>query len=97
MKQILQVGLDKLYKNWKNGGKVEFMFVDKRWEIKVEWLNESCTLGDGWQKFARDTELENGDTLVLSTSSSSGENLVNVCIFKDEDKMVANGEGIILT
>lgn len=72
------------------------MFVDRRWEMKVERINDNCTLGAGWQEFATEIELASGDTLVLFKSTSSDDNLVNVCIFKEEDKVVGLVECIIL-
>lgn len=45
-------------------------------------------LGKGWYDFALETELKVGDRLVLFKVPSAGSNIVNVCIFKDEDQVI---------
>ncbi|KAK1371883.1 hypothetical protein POM88_037975 [Heracleum sosnowskyi] len=56
--------------------------------MSVMWENEICILGNGWDSFVKEIELECGDTLVLFNSNCSTEIFVNACIFKKEDMIV---------
>ncbi|KAK1366480.1 hypothetical protein POM88_042041 [Heracleum sosnowskyi] len=86
----LQTGLEKLYKDWKDGDTVVLIFVSRGWEIAIERKDEICEFGNGWQAFTKETELEPGDTLVFYKLNDCKDNTVNICIFKAADNIINN-------
>ncbi|KAK1401320.1 hypothetical protein POM88_000925 [Heracleum sosnowskyi] len=61
----LRRGLEKLYKDWKDGDTVVLIFVSRGWKIAIERKDEICKFGNRWQTFTKEIELEPGDTLVF--------------------------------
>ncbi|KAK1352216.1 hypothetical protein POM88_053480 [Heracleum sosnowskyi] len=89
---ILDTEFESLYKNWKDGKKLTISLLERTWEIVVIWKYGRCMFGPGWYEFAVDTNLEDGDTLVLSKLHRSMPDKLKACVFKlhidcfDEDK-----------
>ncbi|KAK1389864.1 hypothetical protein POM88_018042 [Heracleum sosnowskyi] len=89
---ILDTEFESLYKNWKDGNKLTISLLERTWEIVVIWKYGRCMFGSGWYEFAVDTNLEDGDTLVLSKLHRSMPDKLKACVFKlhtdcfDEDK-----------
>lgn len=74
--------LKKLYGTWEDGSKVVLRFIKSSWEIEIERLGGKCVFGKGWHEFAKETELEVGDKLMLYADMSTDAMIFNVCICK---------------
>lgn len=71
-----------ILKKFRNGEKMTLWLLKSKWEILIEWFNCDCLLGIGWSLFARDLELQLGDTCVFETTANPLE--FNVCVFRQE-------------
>lgn len=68
--------------------------MEKKWEIEIEWIEQNCFFGKGWNAFAKKSKLEAGDTVVVFNLPSSGYSTLNVCLFKNEDEDLDEDTGI---
>ncbi|KAK1378623.1 hypothetical protein POM88_025367 [Heracleum sosnowskyi] len=95
----LNLELENLYKNWKHVTKVYLTFVERSWEIGIEWVAGKCYFGKGWSEFVTETELDVGDSLLLFKEPSSRYDNINVCIVKGKDNVIdmSEGETVIFT
>ena len=59
-------------------------------------MNGSCFFTKGWLQFAKETEIQEGDVLLLYKGEENGNTLLNVCIFKAEDCAACDEKGISL-
>ncbi|KAK1396947.1 hypothetical protein POM88_006810 [Heracleum sosnowskyi] len=89
----LNLELENLYKNWKHVTKVYLTFVERSWEIGIEWVAGKCYFGKGWSEFVTETELYVGDSLLLFKEPSSRYDNINVCIVKGKDNVIDMSEG----
>lgn len=83
--QILKLGLETLYKEWKDGGKLFLSFGDNSWEIDVQWKDGTCILGKGWYEITTKLEMKDGDTLVLFRLRNSETKTVNASLFQGKN------------
>ncbi|KAK1384936.1 hypothetical protein POM88_022671 [Heracleum sosnowskyi] len=88
----LNLELENLYKNWKYVTKVYLTFVERSWEIGIEWVAGKCYFGKGWSEFVTETELDVGDSLLLFKEPSSRYDNINVCIVKGKDNVIDMSE-----
>ncbi|KAK1396366.1 hypothetical protein POM88_006229 [Heracleum sosnowskyi] len=89
-KLSLQTGLEKLYKDWRDGDTVVLMFINRGWEIGIERKYENCEFVNRWQDFIKETELESRDTLVFYILNDSENNTIKICIFKTANEIIDN-------
>ncbi|KAK1360810.1 hypothetical protein POM88_045284 [Heracleum sosnowskyi] len=73
--------------------KVYLTFVERSWEIGIEWVAGKCYFGKGWSEFVTETELDVGDSLLLFKEPSSRYDNINVCIVKGKDNVIDMSEG----
>lgn len=91
--QRLGSNLATLFSTLEDGASVMFNIWNQTWKIQIKWVGGSCFLGNGWHAFAKATEIEYGDKLVLFTDSATDFNRMNVCIFKGYDMKYVEGGG----
>lgn len=85
-----------LYREWKVGDKIYLLFVERKWEIEIEWIGKSCYFGNGWNDFAKESKLEVGDTIVVLSLPSSSSYTLNVYLFEDREKDLDEVIGICI-
>ncbi|KAK1367678.1 hypothetical protein POM88_033770 [Heracleum sosnowskyi] len=89
----LDLDLENLYKDWKDITKVYLTFVERSWEIGIEWIGGRCYFGRGWSDFTKETKLDVGDSLVLFKEDLSRPDNVKVCIFKGKEYVIDISQG----
>lgn len=89
----MKADIEPLYKNWDVCDKVKLVLSEKHWEISIKWFGGNCYFGKGWYQFARDAEVDVGDTLILFRLKSCDRTTINACIFKREHKVVYQDTG----
>ncbi|KAK1384321.1 hypothetical protein POM88_022056 [Heracleum sosnowskyi] len=89
----LNLDLENLYKDWKDITKVYLTFVERSWEIGIEWIGGRCYFGRGWSDFTKETELDVGDSMVLFKEDLSRPDNVKVCIFKGKEYVIDISQG----
>ncbi|KAK1384285.1 hypothetical protein POM88_022020 [Heracleum sosnowskyi] len=89
----LNLELENLYKDWKHVTMVYLTFVERSWEIGIEWVAGKCYFGKGWSEFVIETELDVGDSLLLFKEPLSRYDNINVGIFKGKDKVIDMSQG----
>ncbi|KAK1354320.1 hypothetical protein POM88_047576 [Heracleum sosnowskyi] len=72
---------------------VYLTFVERSWEIGIEWDAGKCYFGKGWSEFVTETELDVGDSLLLFKEPLSRYDNINVCIFKGKDNVIDMSQG----
>ncbi|KAL1813306.1 hypothetical protein ACET3Z_023371 [Daucus carota] len=75
---------EKFYRDWKDGSTVVLRLAHRKWEVEVKWINGSCFFTKGWLEFAKETEIQEGDVLLVYESEKIWNTSLNVCIFKAE-------------
>ncbi|KAK1388306.1 hypothetical protein POM88_016484 [Heracleum sosnowskyi] len=72
---------------------VYLTFVERSWEIGIEWVAGKCYFGKGWSEFVTETELDVGDSLLLFKEPLSRYDNINVYIFKGKDNVIDMSQG----
>ncbi|KAK1360379.1 hypothetical protein POM88_044853 [Heracleum sosnowskyi] len=80
--------LEKLFKDLEVGSNIHLRFSEDMWRIDLEWIDNSYVFGSNLHSFAEKVKLKVGDTLVLFKTPSSGDDIVNVCLFSGNKEIV---------
>ncbi|KAK1363550.1 hypothetical protein POM88_039111 [Heracleum sosnowskyi] len=84
---------EKLFKDLEVGSKIHLRFSEDMWRIDLEWIDNSYVFGSNWHSFTEKVKLKVGDTLVLFKTPSSGDDIVNVCLFSGKEQIVDDKRG----